>query len=99
MTNVNVNDENEVNLSTAVAIAVYFTNRENKSRTMTIKRERRTVTFRLSLLLPAVRIEAIETPGWNRNLVKNITAQHIILSSMFDKTKTNQLIIEIIFNH
>ena len=87
MTNMNVNDENEVNLSTAVATAVYFTNRENKSRTVTINRERRTVTFRLSLLLPAVRIEAIETPGWNRNLVKNITAQHIILSSMFEKNK------------
>ena len=33
--------------------------------------------------------EKIETPGGNRSLVKNITAQHIILSSIV-KTNKNE---------
>ena len=32
-------------------------------------------------------IEAIETPGGNLGLVKNITAQHIILSSIVETMK------------
>ena len=34
-----------------------------------------------------VKIEAIETPGGNRSLVKNITAQYVILSSIVETNK------------
>ena len=53
------------------------------------------VAFILKLLWE---FEAIETPGENRNLFKNITAS-IFLVALLKQTNKNQLIMEIILNH
>ena len=53
------------------------------------------VAFILKLLWE---FEAIETPGENCNLSKNITAS-IFLVALLEQTNKNQLIMEIILNH